>query len=291
MCDLSTVLMPRTYPEAFALVHGSFAAQPDYRTCGAAALRHGLLLGGLLAPVNLLENLLEIRNNRGTDYKILLKILDRLGFKTEPEPRKKPKEKSTAAFLDELCLELEQEQEQGAFFLPCRNGGHHWVCLGAWDRQRAWVIDSCYGYEGRLDISGYTEQEFDDTEWEGYINVVRPGKWADQYKAWLPARPALLRMKDRACPVTMEAAVRNAAQQYLNDAEYSSYRELGLYLQGGVEVTVKVKNPGQDAVLVGEEGVGGDRVLVFRRVSGSLRGQTPPKLVLRAGRLRAAQLG
>ena len=81
----------------------------------------------------------------------------------------------------------------------------------------------------------------------------------------------------------MEAAVRIAAQQYLNDAEYS-YRELGLYLPRGVGVTVKVEDPGEDAVLVGEDGEGEDWVLVVRRVSGTLTRQTPPELVLRAGR-------
>jgi hypothetical protein len=283
MCDLAHVLWPRNYPEAFAQVRDSFAPQPDHQTCGAAALRHGLLLGGLMAPVGLLGSLLEIRDNEGTDDKRLLKLLERLGFHVEPKCRTKRKEQSTAAFLDGLC----EEFEQAAFLLPCRNGGHHWLCLGAWDRQRAWVIDSCYGYEGRLDISGYTEREFDDTEWQGYINVVWPGRWADQYRAWRPARPALLRMKRKDDPASMEAAVQIAAVQYLNEADYS-YRELGLYLPGGV--TVKVKDRRGDAVLVGEEGVGEDRVLVFRRASGMLTGQTPPELVLRAGLLRAAQM-
>ena len=67
MSDLSHFLTPRTYPDAFALIRHSFARQPDGQTCGAAAVRHGLLLGGLLAPVNLLETLLEIRENEGTD--------------------------------------------------------------------------------------------------------------------------------------------------------------------------------------------------------------------------------
>ena len=91
-------------------------------------------------------------------------------------------------------------------------------------------------------------------------------------------------------PVSVEAAVAMAAHHYLNHAEYS-YRELSLYLPGGVEVTVKVEDPGEDAVLVSEDGVGEDRVLVVRRASGILTRRTPPELVLRAGLLRAAQLG
>ena len=57
-----------------------------------------------------------------------------------------------------------------------------------------------------------------------------------------------------------------AAHQYLNDDEYS-YCELGMYLAGGVEVTVKVRDPGKDAVLVDTVGEGEHRVLVVRRVA------------------------
>jgi hypothetical protein len=298
MRDLSSVLVQLTYSaEALALVRDSFALQPDEQTCGAAALRHGLLLGGLLAPVHLLESLLEIRANESTDYKTLLKALDCLGFQTEPEPRAKPKKKRTAAFLDELRPEL----DQGAFLLPCLDGGMHWVCLGAWDGKRAWVVDSYYGRDrywtprglpNNLGFFGYTEQQFDEQGWEGVINVVRPGKWTTQYQAWLPVRRKLLRMpaKDgQASPMTVEAAVAIGAQQYLNHAEYS-YRKLGLYLPDGVEVSVTVEDPGEDAILVGEEGVGEERVLVVRRAKGALTRQTPPELVLRAGQLLAAQL-
>jgi hypothetical protein len=138
--DLSDFLVSQTYPKAFALVRDSFAQQPDGQTCGAAAVRHGLLLGGLLTPVHLLESLLEIRENEGTHYTTLLGCLQRLGF--EARHVTKPRKQRTAAFLDELRPELERD---GAFLLPCLYGGDHWVCLGAWDGERAWVVDSFYG--------------------------------------------------------------------------------------------------------------------------------------------------
>src|SRR5262249_46360629 len=151
-------------------------------------------------------------------------------------------------------------------------------------------------------------------EWEDCINVVRPGIWAARYQAWLPARRALLRMPVNAF-ATMEAAVTIAAHQYLNDDEYDHYENLNLHLPGGVAVSVRVENPGVDAVHGGGCGVGEDRVLVFRRaagmltgqtpaarvrrrrrrrsspVNGTLTGQTPPELVVRAGLLHAAWLG
>lgn len=293
MSDLSSLLMQRTYsPEALVQIHDAFAPQPDQRTCGAAAVRHGLLLGGLLVPVTLLESLLEIRAEAGLHYEILLTGLNRLGFNARRI--KKRTKQSTAAFLDQLRPEL----EQSAFLLADLYGECHWVCLGAWDGERAWVVDS---YHGRnwpqaptpsLGFFDYTEQEFDEQEWGNCITVVRPGIWANQYQAWLPARRALLRMPVQgggANPVTTEAAVEIAAGQYLNDAEYF-YRELVLYLPGGVDVTVKVEDPGEDAVLLRADGVGEGQVLVFRRASGMLTQQTPPELVIRAGQLWAVQL-
>jgi hypothetical protein len=307
-----TPLLPRPYPAAFGLVYGSFAVQPDEQTCGAAAIRHGLLLGGLSIPVGALAALLEIPHNEGTHYEALLHCLTCLGFQVQQVTR--PSESSTADWLDGLRPCMEQE---GAFLLPCFHGGGHWVCLGAWDGQRAWVVDSYYGYHGTLNFSGYTAHEFElanhTEEWEDCINVVRPGCWAVQYQAWLRARRALLRVPVNAC-ATMEAAVTIAAHQYLNDDEYPYYENLNLHLPGGVAVSVRVENPGADAVHVGGCGVGDDRVLVFRRasgmltgqtpaarvrrtrrrsspVNGTLTGQTPPELVIRASQLNAAQLG
>jgi hypothetical protein len=284
MSDLSGLLMPRPYSaEALALVLDSFAPQPDKQTCGAAAPRHGLLLGGLLAPVNLLESLLEIRDNEYTDAPILLECLTRLGFQAEPIT--KPRKQRTAAFLDKLRPDL----DKGAFLLPCLYGWQHWACLGAWDGERAWVVDSYYGKDWywtprglppSLGFFGYTEQEFDEQKWDGYVIVVRPGKWTKQYQDWLPARRALLRMTaqdEPAGPASVEAAVAIAAHHYLSHADYS-YRKLGLYLPDGIEVTVTVEDPGEDAVLV------------VRRAKGAARGRTAPELVLRAGQLRAAQL-
>jgi hypothetical protein len=305
MSDLSHLLQPRTYPHAWPLIRDSFAPQPDGQTCGAAALRHGLLLGGLFAPVGLLESLLEIRKNTVTDEPILLKCLRRLGFEAEPV-YKKPRKKRTAAFLDELRPAL----DEGAFLLPCPLGWQHWVCLGAWDGERAWVVDSSFGTWAppwdalRLGFFGYTEQEFDEQKWWDWIIVVRPGTWTDQYKAWLPARHVLLRTTEKDgpdnpvsvdYPTSVEAAVQIAAHQYLDHDEYA-YCELDLYLSQGVGVTVRVKDPGKDAkvgaVLVDKVGEGDDRVFMVRRACGTLtQRRTPPELVLRAGQLRAAQLG
>ena len=259
-----------------------------------------------MAPVGLLESLLEIRENEYTDSPILLKCLRHLGF--EPQPVTKPRKKLTAAFLDELRPAL----DEGAFLLPCLTGWMHWVCLGAWDGERAWVVDSSFGTWAppwdalRLGFFGYTEQGFDEQKWWDWIIVVRPGKWADQYKAWLPARHVLLRTTEKDgpdnpvtvdYPTSMEAAVQIAAHQYLNHDEYS-YREMGLYLQGGVAVTVRVKDPGKNAidpgkgaVLVDKVGEGEDRLLVVRRAYSTLTRQTPPELVLRAGQLPCRPAG
>ena len=91
--------------------------------------------------------------------------------------------------------------EQGSFFLPCLYERESLGLPWGLECKRAWVVDSYYGKDWSgpredapsLGFFGYTEQEFDDQDWEDCIIVVRPDKWANQYKAWLRARPALLR--------------------------------------------------------------------------------------------------
>ena len=189
--DLSNLLAPRTYPEAFALVRDSFARQPDLQTCGAAVVRHGLLLGGLLARSICWRVCWKFATTRGWTTRLCERDWNPLVLMLNTERSRK--KQSTAAFLEGLRLEL----EQGAFLLPCLNGGTHWVCLGAWDGKRAWVVDSYHGKDWywtprglppSLGFFGYTEQEFDKQDWEDCINVVRPGKWTKQYQDWLPAR-------------------------------------------------------------------------------------------------------
>ena len=221
MNDVSHLLRPRAYPHALGEIGAAFEEQPNGYTCGPAALRHGLLLGGLSAPVDLLASLFENSRKHGlTASPEMLKALRGLGFDAEPKV-KKPKNKPTADFLNELLPEL----EQGAFLLPCVMGWWHWVCLGWWDGERAWVVDSAFGTWAPpwdalcLGFFGYTAEQFDDQEWWDYVIVVRPGKWVDQYKAWLPARPVLLRMAEKdglSHPATVDAAVAGiAAHQYL----------------------------------------------------------------------------
>src|SRR5262249_19091629 len=50
MKDLSQLLTPLAFPAALERVRRSFARQPDRQTCGASAIRHGLLFGGLTIP-------------------------------------------------------------------------------------------------------------------------------------------------------------------------------------------------------------------------------------------------
>ena len=49
MKDLSQLLTPLAFPADLDRARRSFARQPDCQTCGASAIRHGLLLGGVAA--------------------------------------------------------------------------------------------------------------------------------------------------------------------------------------------------------------------------------------------------
>src|SRR5262245_36109186 len=180
MEDLSTLLTALPFPTVLERVRRSFARQPDCQTCGAAAIRHGLLLGGLTLPAATLEAILEIRDNEGTTPVALRTCLKRLGL--EARQLRKPMGQSTAGFLDSVAHEL----ERGAFLVPCVRDAAHWVCIGSWHEGRAGVVDSYFDRQrpGRetgtplvpgLGFFSLTAQELDALDWPHFITLVRPG--------------------------------------------------------------------------------------------------------------------
>jgi hypothetical protein len=316
MRHLSGLLTAHAFPSALARIRAAFARQPDRQTCGAAAIRHGLLLGGLTIPTSALEAVLAVRANQGTAPGNLLGCLHRLGL--EAEIVNKPRRQSTRAFLRGLRGEF----SRGAFVLPCVHGAEHWVCLGAWQEERAAVVDSFFdrwlpslGSGTRSPELGFftpSPDELDAIDWAHFVTLVRPGIWQAQYRAWLPARPALLRINvhptivgrgcrgEDACkhretaskngaPPTLVQALRQGAHQYLDDSEYS-YQRLHLQLHGGLSVSMASGDPGDDAVGVETVGHGREEVVVVRRLGGVLSGMTPPELVVRSGKLGAGYL-
>jgi hypothetical protein len=299
MKDLSQLLTPHPFPSAFDRIRRSFARQPDLQTCGASAIRHGLLLGGLTIPTAILEAILEIRNNEGTTARVLRACLRRLGL--EVRILRKPAKQLTSTFLDRLAPEF----ARGAFLVPCVRGASHWVCVGGWQDGRVGLVDSFYDRRrpcveaGKPLVPGLgffslSVEEFDRLQWPHFITLVRPGIWEKQYRDWLVARTTLLRLHlpqlTAGRQVTVVQAIRTGAHQYLDDEDYS-YSRLQLCLQGGPAVDVWSDDPGGDAVGVEALGEGQEEVVVVRRLGGILSGQPAvPELVLRVAGLRAGQL-
>jgi hypothetical protein len=299
MKDLSQLLTSHRFPSALDRIRRSFARQPDCQTCGAAAIRHGLLLGGLTIPTATLEAILGIRDHEGTSPLALRTCLRRLGL--EASLLRKPARQPTAAFLDRL----EGEFARGAFLIPCVRGAEHWVCVGAWHAGRVGLVDSFFdrrrpgGEPGLPLVPGLgffslSVEEFDALDWPHYVTLVRPGLWERQYRAWAVARPALLRLSVPRLadgrPITVVGAIRLGAHQFLDDEDYC-YRRLRLCLPSGPAVTIRTEDPGGDAVGVEALGRGNDEVVVVRRLGGVLSGlPAVPELVLRAVGLRAGQL-
>ncbi len=316
MRNLSRLLTAHAFPSALARIRASFARQPDRQTCGASAIRHGLLLGGLSIPTSALEAVLAIRANQGTPPGNLLGCLHRLGL--QAQIIHKPARQSTHAFLRGLRGEF----LRGAFLLPCIHGAEHWVCLGAYQDGRVAVVDSFFDrwvpapitgtWSPELGFFALSPEELDALDWEHFVTLVRPGIWQAQYRAWLPARAELLHLdvkpaivgrgcrgegaakqrettgKKRECP-TLVQALRQGAHQYLDDADYS-YQRLYLQLQGGQSVSTAAGDPGADAVGVETLGRGTEQVVVIRRLGGVLSGKTPPELVVRSTKLGAGYL-
>lgn len=295
MKDLSQLLTAHPYPVSLYRIRRSFTRQPDCQTCGAAAIRHGLLLGGLTLPSATLEAILGIRDHEGTPPDYLRMCLQSLGL--QPSILRKPARRKTAAFLDSLA----EEFSRGAFLLPCARKAEHWVCVGAWRDGRVGLVDSFYArgrpsgpLRPRLGFFTLSVEEFDALDWPHHITLVRPGIWRQQYRAWLAARIALLRMQlprpADARPVTVARAIRLGAHQYLDDEDYS-YRRLDLCLTGGSLLSIQAEDPGCDPVGVESSGGTGEEVLVVRRLGGVLSGHAAaPEVVLRARAVHAGQL-
>ncbi|MFO0928888.1 MAG: hypothetical protein U0736_18020 [Gemmataceae bacterium] len=293
MKDLSQLLTAHAYPAGLDRIRRSFARQPDCQTCGAAAIRHGLLLGGLTIPTATLEAILGIRDHEGTPPDVLRICLQSMGL--QPALLRKPARQKTAAFLDSLATEF----ARGAFLLPCVRNAEHWVCVGGWHEGRVGLVDSFFDRRRpcgspHLGFLTLTVEEFDALDWPHFVTLVRPGIWRLQYRAWLAARQALLRMQfpkqADGRPVTVVQAIRLGAHQYLDDEDYS-YRQLDLSMAGGATVSVEADDPGGDAVGVEVLGDRGEEVVVVRRLGGVLQGyQAAPEVIFRANALHAGQL-
>ena len=303
MHDLTHLLTECPYPASLDRVRRSFARQPDCQTCGASAIRHGLLLGGLTIPTATLETLMGIRSYQGTTPEMLRSCFIGLGF--DAEEIAKPTRMSTTRFLDSLREDL----DEGAFLIPCIRKAEHWVCIGAWEEGRVGMVDSFFARPrslpkqtlGRGPRAGRTPkpelgfyslsvEEIDALDWAHHITLVRPGIWRDQYRAWLPARATLLRLnlphRNARGPVSLVGAIRRAAHQFLDDHEYG-YRRLHLLLRSGPDVSV----PGGESIGVETIGSLRNEVLVVRRLGCMSSGQrAAPEVVVRASALSAGQL-
>ncbi len=83
MRDLSALLTPHPFPAALTHIRQSFAREPDCQTCGAAAMRHGLLLGGLTVPTSAPGSSPRHPRNQGTPPDSLRGCLKRLGLEAD----------------------------------------------------------------------------------------------------------------------------------------------------------------------------------------------------------------
>jgi hypothetical protein len=294
--DLSQLVTARPYPASLGQVMRSFARQPDCQTCGASAVRHGLLLGGLTLPTSTLEAVLAIRQNEGTSPEAMRACLSQLGL--DPKEVRKPKRWSTEAFLNRFTDDL----AQGAFLIPCILTAEHWVLLGSWRNGQVGLVDSFFDgkQRRRWDLSpglGFfklSAEELDALDWAHHVTLVRPGRWAREYRSWLPVRSALLRLWG-ATPTgsvrrTLAQMLRVGVHQFLDDAEYG-YRSLKLHLPRGASVRVRADDPGRETVAMETHGIGEQEVVVMRRL-GPILWPRPaaPELVVRGGAMYAGQL-
>jgi hydroxyacylglutathione hydrolase len=286
-------IRPHPYPRDLDLVAQDFGRQLDGYGCGAAALHHGLLFGGLTIPKAALHAMFRVYPD-GIDGERLNAYLQALGL--EPDYREKPSGESTQQFLERLG----QEMDRGAFVLACIAGGRHWITLGRWQDGRIRVVDSYVArqwfpsWTWDLGMYSLTPEEFDQRDWEDCVQLVRPGIWHKNYQEWLPGRDRLLRLAGHSLETSasMLQRLQFAAHEYLNHERYN-YDQLEFCFSEKSSMAVRVEDPRSQAISIhsppakGPEG----QVIVVRRLAHCEPEHAgPPELIFRLSALRGWQL-
>ncbi len=198
MDEMRELIRAHPYPQCLDFIAREFRPQWDEASCGLAALRHGLLLGGLTVPEGTLGAIFGRTYPDGIDLseKTSLVRLRELGFDPVNLTMKPPRQQ-TPQFLEQLGHEM----DRGAFVLACIYGGWHWITVGRWQTGRIRVVDS-YVEKGwfragiyDVDMYNLTPGAFDYWDWENSVLLVRPGDWQKNYEEWLPGRDRLLRLE------------------------------------------------------------------------------------------------
>ncbi len=163
-----------------------FARQEKEYSCAAAAVRHGLLLGGVHYPERVLADWINV-TPWGADHLRIKRFLQaQQTFQATPVMRHSTE--TSVSFFERLGRAL----QAGAFALACigEGGNDHWVCLGAWRNSRLWWLNSHSDY-GSL-FAGHTAEGFDALEWGNEVILVEPRRWAERFREWVPLRERLL---------------------------------------------------------------------------------------------------
>jgi hypothetical protein len=286
-------IRPRPYPRDLDRVAQEFGRQLDGDGCGAAAVHHGLLLGGLTIPMATLHAMFRV-NPDGIDGERLSACLQALGL--EPIYLEKPSRESTRQFLERLGREM----DRGVFVLACISGGRHWITLGRWQGGRIRAVDSYVArqwlpsWTWDLGMYSLTPEEFDQCDWEDCVQLVRPGIWQENYLEWLPGRDRLLRLAGHSleASATMAQRLQFAAHDYLNDNRYN-YDQLEFCLSEKSSMAVRVEDPRSQAISIHAppaKGPEGQVVVVRRLAQCDPKHPGPPELIFRMSALRGWQL-
>jgi hypothetical protein len=286
-------IRPHPYPRDLDLVAQEFGRQLDGYDCGAAAVHHGLLLGGLTIPKATLQAMFRVDPD-GIDGERLSDCLEALGL--EPLYLKKPSGESTQQFLERLG----QEMDRGAFVLACISHGYHWITLGRWQGGRIRVVNSYVAkqwlpsWTRDLGMYSLTPEEFDQSKWDDDVQLVRPGIWHKNYQEWLPGRDRLLRLAGHSleASATMAQRLQFAAHDYLNHERYN-YDQLEFCLSEKSSMAVRVEDPRSQAISIHAppaKGPEGQVVVVRRLAQGGPEHAGPPELIFRLSALRGWQL-
>ena len=240
LCLLEPDLLPLD-PDA---IRQEFARQDTDHTCGAAAVRHALLLGGLNYAEAELWQLLKTSDGKHVKHELIPEFFLSHGF--EVRELKKHKRESTREFFERMASTF----DQGAIGVTCVGDGGtaHWICVASFKNDRVWVADSFaskrlglpwwdFGFES------FSPSEFDAEEWGGYMMLVTPGPlWEKRFRQAAPFRDQILNITRPSEHLGDTSALLRRSFLYLNSGQHT-YTRLKFRLRGGVCLELVNKNP------------------------------------------------
>lgn len=222
--------------------------------CGPAAVHLGVLLGGVDVPEQTWASLFGTTASDGTDVPEIIDGLNLLGFQCENVA--KPSRLTTEAFFNQT---LQSALAGGAFAIACIDDQEHWVAVGDWKDGIIHEMDPYRSVGCLINPEAFdpkfkrlSPEQFEGQDWDEELILCQPGRFADQFRKWLPLRMDLLRSLDKKRRKGVLGL--DDIAQAVNMVNSEDYDTLTFFLKKGSAIKIEVSDASEHALAVRDTG-------------------------------------